>query len=123
MKTFKELYNEVYNTTLLNTYGYQGPRKGADNHISFLYAGRGPNQQILLDLPGNEWHFMLDGNVDCVGPLDDNSLTNFLRGKKDSKIETNEEKDERHKRLAKQEILEPVGSNCGGSATPSSPGE
>jgi hypothetical protein len=83
MKSFKDLYNEIYQKTPLNDYGYKGPFKGADNHISYI---RG-DKEILIDLPGNEWHFMLDGVVNSVGPLDDSSLLDFLRGVQNPKIE------------------------------------
>jgi hypothetical protein len=36
---------------------------------------------ILVDLLGNEWHYMLDGVAQIVGKLDNDSLTNFLAGK------------------------------------------
>jgi len=84
MKSFKELFNEIYQKTLLNDYGYKGPFKGADNHISYMW---GDGREILIDLPGNEWHFMLDGIVNSVGSLDDDSLLDSLRSVQNPKIE------------------------------------
>jgi len=126
MKTYKEFHNQAYQTSILRSHGYRGPYKGADGHISFLY---GDYQELLIDLPGNEWHFMFEGVVICVGSMDDNSLKDFLNNKPSKSIETEEKEKpyrprDKEKELHKQDpegVYQPDGGNYSG-ASPSSMG-
>src|ERR1035438_2096786 len=99
MKTFKEIYQEAYQCGLLRDYGYIGPKYGVDGHNSFI---RDENREILIDLSGNEWHYMLCGVVRFVGNLDDRSLAKFLEGKS-----ITEDSDDDKPELAKSRIYEP----------------
>jgi len=115
MKTFREIFRESIQATLLNSYGYRGPYRGADGHNSFILD---EHIEILIDLPGNEWHYVVDGVVKIVGHLNDQSLVDFLRGKITPQMETEETEDNR---LAKAKIYEPDGGTY--SSTPSTPGD
>jgi hypothetical protein len=77
MKTYKEICREAYQAETLNSYGYHGPFRGVDGHNSFI----DDDKTILVDLGGNEWHYIFDEIVREVGKLDDDSLSNFLAGK------------------------------------------
>ena len=111
MKTFREIYDQAYQTALLNAHGYRGPETGADGHKTFTNR-RNNDAQILLDLPGNEWHLMYCGVVQTVGKLNDNSLDDILHGKVTSAMETEEKDDER---LARARIYEPDGGTSSSS--------
>jgi hypothetical protein len=119
MKTFREIYNQAYEISILRRYGFMGPIRGADGHFSFIKndGARGAHPEVLIDLPGNELHYMLGGVVRAVGKIDNNSLTDFLKGKPSAKIETEETNSDR---LAKQKIYEPDGGTYSSSENTSS---
>jgi hypothetical protein len=116
MKTFKQITKEAYQTGVLNAMGYFNPQKGADGHITYT---KDNYKKILVDLPGNEWHLMVDGVVKVVGHMDDNSLLDYFLGKSTARVET-EETEDKDERLARQRIYEPDGGTY--SSTPSTPG-
>src|ERR1035437_770884 len=101
MKTYKEIYQEAYQKELLNYHGYNGPYRGADEHNTFV---KDEHRSILIDLSGNEWHYILDGTiVQTVGKLDDRSLGKFLAGKPVVSEDSDDDKPE----LKKARIYEP----------------
>ena len=118
MKTFRKIYDQVYQMALMNVHGYRGPETGADGHKTFTNIMNN-DLQILLDLPGNEWHLMCCGVVQTVGKLNDNSLDDILYGKITSAMETEEKDDER---LTRARIYEPEGGTSSTENTSSSAG-
>ena len=127
MKTFRAIYDQAYQTALLNAHGYRGPETGADGHKTFTNRTNN-DAQILLDLPGNEWHLMYCGVVQTVGKLNDNSLDDLVYGKITSAMETEENEnlnwqeksDLAQERLHKQRIYEPDGGTSSASDNASS---
>jgi hypothetical protein len=126
MKLFKDILKESYQTFLFQRYGYQGPFKGADHHVTFKKDDdmSGSHPEFLIDLPGNEWHFMLKDIVVVVGKMDNTSLKDFLEGKPNAEVEEQvstwqELSDLAQERLAKQRIYEPEYNNVSGDVTSS----
>ena len=60
---------------LLKQHGYGDPQSGADSHYTFAKG----NVAVLVDMPDNEWHHVVDGVVKEVGKVDDDSLAAFLK--------------------------------------------
>jgi hypothetical protein len=116
MKTFRDIYNLVYQIELMTYYGYSGPEIGADGHKTFTNRVN-PEIQILVDLPGNEWHLMVKGVVHVVGKLNDESLRDILSGNITAAMEYEETDDER---LARAKTYEPDGGTSSSSDNTSS---
>jgi hypothetical protein len=74
MKTFSAFLLENYDA-VLKQHGYENPQKGDDGHITY---SKNPADQILIDVPGKEWHHMVKGVVKIVGNIKDDSLERFL---------------------------------------------
>jgi hypothetical protein len=101
-------------------HGYVGPVKGADEHWSYRFD---EGQEILLDLPANEWHFVLDGVVIQVGRMDDMSLENFLKDTPITEDRDKTEREEKNKEFRRSKIEEPYNANVNTMGTsPSSMG-
>jgi ribosomal protein S21 len=67
-KNFKKTVKEEGLTKQMRQKGYNGPRVGDDRHLTFTKKGN-KNDQVLVDLPGKEWHAMKDGVVKKVGKI------------------------------------------------------
>lgn len=80
-KLLKEIIEEATQHTekyqkLLESEGYKKQTsKVVDGHISFIHR---ESDMFLIDVPGDEWHYLLRGTVTNVGSLKDHSLVNFL---------------------------------------------
>jgi hypothetical protein len=116
MKTFRDIYDQAYQTKLLRGKNFSGPERGPDGHNTFTNI-EFPDLQVLIDLPGNEWHMMDQGVVQVVGKLNDDSLHDILNGKVTGVMETEERDDER---LARARIYEPDGGASSSSENTSS---
>jgi hypothetical protein len=53
-------------TKQMKAKGYSGPKVGDDRHLTFTKKND-KNNQVLVDIPGKEWHAMKDGIVTKVG--------------------------------------------------------
>lgn len=53
-------------TKQMKAKGYSGPKVGDDRHLTFTKKDDNKNQ-VLVDIPGQEWHAMKDGIVTKVG--------------------------------------------------------
>ena len=62
----------------MKSHGYGNPQPGADGHITFTKE-TDDNDQMLIDVPGGEWHHMTKGVINKVGQLDDDSLETYLK--------------------------------------------
>lgn len=82
------LYNEIAHVLVEETkksviddrmkqHGYGDPQPGADGHITFTNT-KDANDQMLIDIPGGEWHHMTKGVINKVGDLDNSSLEDYL---------------------------------------------
>jgi hypothetical protein len=78
MKTFQKFLRESLDpkvSNVLKQFGYGHPQPGDDGHTTFT---KGSGDQMLIDVPGNEWHHMINGVIKKVGNLSDGSLRRFL---------------------------------------------
>ena len=57
--------------------GYGNPQPGAEGHITFTKQ-TDDDDQILIDVPGGEWHHMTKGVINKIGPMDNDSLETYL---------------------------------------------
>lgn len=58
--------------------GYGEPHKGDDDHYTFVRRNVRGDIKMLVDVPDNEWHHVVNGVVAKVGDLSDGSLKTFL---------------------------------------------
>jgi hypothetical protein len=63
--------------TMMANHGYGRPAVGADGHITYTNK-EDSNDQMLIDVPGGEWHSMTKGKVSQKGSLKDGSLEKYL---------------------------------------------
>ena len=80
MLSFSHFLTEQSRKTLdimMANYGYGRPAVGAEGHITYTNKEDG-NDQMLMDLPGEEWHHMVKGKVTQKGSLKDGSLEKYL---------------------------------------------
>lgn len=63
----------------MQKHGYGSPQPGDDGHITFTNK-KDEFNQILIDVPGGEWHHMTKGVIIKVGELKDDSLEQYLNG-------------------------------------------
>ena len=66
----------------MKKHGYGNPQPGAGGHVTFTRQSH-PNDQMLVDVPGNEWHHMIKGVINQIGDLKDDSLETYLDKEKD----------------------------------------
>lgn len=65
----------------MKEYGYGNPEPGAHGHTTFTNEND-PSDQMLVDVPGGEWHHMVKGVVNVIGHMDDGSLEKFFGNQK-----------------------------------------
>jgi hypothetical protein len=58
--------------------GYGKAVKGDDGHYTYTCL-KDKKEQILIDVPGKEWHQMVSGKVTKVGSMNDDSLNKHLK--------------------------------------------
>jgi hypothetical protein len=61
----------------MKKHGYGDPQPGADGHITFTKTTN-PSDQMLIDVPGGEWHHMVKGVINKVGKLSGDSLEAYF---------------------------------------------
>lgn len=61
----------------MKKHGYGNPQPGVEGHITFTKTTN-VSDQILLDIPGGEWHHMTKGVINKIGQMDDDSLEAYL---------------------------------------------
>jgi hypothetical protein len=61
----------------MKKFGYSGPQQGTHGHTTFTKEND-PADQMLVDVPGGEWHHMTKGVVNHIGKMDDDSLEQYL---------------------------------------------
>ena len=61
----------------MKAHGYGDPQPGADGHITFT-SKTNPADQMLIDVPGGEWHHMTKGVINKVGDLTGDSLESYF---------------------------------------------
>ena len=76
MKTFMNFLKEDHFDAVLKQHGYENPQKGDDGHITYT---KNPADQMLIDVPGKEWHHMVKGVVKIVGSIKDDSLPEYFK--------------------------------------------
>jgi hypothetical protein len=62
---------------ILKNHGYSSPQPGDDGHTTFTNK-KDEFNQILIDVPGGEWHHMTKGVITKVGELKGDSLEQYL---------------------------------------------
>lgn len=72
-KTNKQVQSEV------EIPGYTGPKVGDDQHLTFTKKNNKKNQ-VLVDIPGKEWHAMNGGVVTKVGKVAGQKFKAFRKG-------------------------------------------
>jgi hypothetical protein len=79
MKRFIQ-FNEDFDTlsVRLASHGYRDHVQGTGGHVTFTRDGR-PEDQMLIDVPGKEWHHMVSGVVNKIGSTHDLSLEQYLK--------------------------------------------
>lgn len=81
MLTYSEYIKEEASRKVLDTmmanYGYGRPAVGAEGHITYT-SKEDKSDQMLIDLPGNEWHHMVHGKVTSKGSMKDDSLEKYF---------------------------------------------
>ena len=63
--------------TRMKKHGYGNPQPGVEGHITFTKTTNS-SDQMLLDIPGGEWHHMTKGVINKIGQMDDDSLEKYL---------------------------------------------
>lgn len=66
----------------MKKHGYGSPQPGAEGHITFTNV-KNELDQILIDVPGGEWHHMTKGVINKIGGLKDESLEQYLEANPD----------------------------------------
>jgi len=77
---FENTDTKVESPTLddrMKAHGYGNPQKGVDGHVTFTSRSNA-NNQMLVDVPGDEWHHMVKGVINKVGKLEGPSLEKYL---------------------------------------------
>lgn len=81
MLSFNDFIAEQTNRKELDArmadHGYSRPAVGADGHITYTNK-EDQEDQMLMDLPGKEWHHMIKGKVTEKGSMTDDSLEKYL---------------------------------------------
>lgn len=62
---------------IMASHGYGAPQRGAKGHITFTKE-KNPDDQMLVDVPGGEWHHMTKGVINKIGHLNDGSLDEYF---------------------------------------------
>lgn len=63
--------------TRLADHGYEIPQQGTGGHITYT-SRNNSEEQMLIDVPGGEWHHMTKGVVNKIGKMNDGSLEDYL---------------------------------------------